>query len=414
MLVFGVCCLGAVNIGGSPLEQKTPLWTKNFFLIFFTNLLLFVSFYMLIPVLPKFVTEVLQGTENQVGYVIGILSITSLFFRPISGYLLDTMGRKKNLFFGLLFFALAMGTYNLVASLGFLLMLRSLHGISWSFSTTGTSTLAADIVPKARRGEGLGYYGLSYTLAMAFGPSIGLFILGQKDFSSLFTAGLVLSVISIACLLGISYSEDFKPAKGTIEPTSFYEPSVLPLSGIILSINFVYGGIVSFITLYSEQIGVLNGGIYFMAYALTLFVVRPSSGRIYDVHGPVSIMTTGFISVFLAFILLYAANSSGFFIASAITMGIGIGIIQPTCIAMAMNRVPPHRRGAANATVLAAIDLGIGSGSILLGIISNYMGLAHMYLYSSLVIILPATIFYLIEVPAHKTKIKQKAISQKE
>ncbi|NLG32093.1 MAG: MFS transporter, partial [Syntrophomonadaceae bacterium] len=374
-----------------------------------------VSFYSLIPVLPKFVIEILHGTENQVGYVIGILSITSLLFRPISGYLLDTIGRKKTLFFGLLFFALAMGTYNLVTSLWFLLMLRSLHGISWSFSTTGTSTLAADIVPKARRGEGLGYYGLSYTLAMAFGPTIGLFILSQKDFSCLFTTALILSAISVACLLAISYSEDFsKPSKGTIQPTSFYEPSVLPLSAIILAINFVYGGIVSFITLYSEQIGILDGGIYFMAYALTLFVVRPGAGRFYDMHGPVSIMTTGFIALFLAFILLFAANSNGFFIASAITMGLGIGIIQPTCIAMAMNRVPPHRRGATNATVLAAIDLGIGSGSILLGIVSNYMGLADMYLYSSLVVILPATIFYLIEVPAYKTKIKQKAVSQKE
>ena len=52
-------------------------------------------------------------------------------------------------------------------------MIRFLHGMSWGAVTTGGSTIASDIVPMERRGEGIGYFGMSFTIAMAIGPSVG-------------------------------------------------------------------------------------------------------------------------------------------------------------------------------------------------------------------------------------------------
>lgn len=37
----------------------------------------------------------------------------------------------------------------------------------WGASSTASSTIATDIIPKARMGEGMGYFGLTGTLAMA-------------------------------------------------------------------------------------------------------------------------------------------------------------------------------------------------------------------------------------------------------
>ncbi|KKM09194.1 hypothetical protein SY88_20255 [Clostridiales bacterium PH28_bin88] len=109
--------------------------------------------------------------QYNIGYIIGILSLTAVLVRPLAGFLLDAVGRRKILFFALITFALAVGAYNYVTGLGLLFSLRALHGISWGFTTTGAGTVAADVFPPARRGEGLGYYGLSNTLAMAVGPS---------------------------------------------------------------------------------------------------------------------------------------------------------------------------------------------------------------------------------------------------
>ena len=377
------------------MQAKTPLWTKNFILICLANLLIFTSFYFLLPTLPVFVTSELQGDESNVGYVVGVLSLTAVLVRPLSGYLLDVSGRKKILILALVAFSLAMGAYYFVTSLTLLFLLRFVHGLAWGFTTTGAGTIASDIVPPARRGEGMGYYGLSNTLAMAAGPSLGLFILSKTNFSTLFTVSFVIAVAALLTILVIPYRQEplGKPL-GKLSFTSFFEPRVFSLSLVMFFTALVYGGIISFIVLYGQNIGVTNPGVYFLIYALTLLLVRPVAGKSFDQNGPGKLMAVGFLAISLAFVLLFMARGDLLFGASAVAMGIGFGIVHPTAMAMAINRVEPFRRGAANGTIFSAFDLGIGIGSIALGIISKWIGLSYMYLVCAAIILVPLVIFY--------------------
>ncbi|MFZ5595766.1 MAG: MFS transporter [Bacillota bacterium] len=377
------------------MHNEQPLWTRNFLLICLANLAIFTSFYFLLPTLPVFVTDFLGGDPGNVGYIIGILSLTAVLVRPLSGYLLDALGRKKILILAVAAFALAMAAYIPVAGLAALLILRGLHGIAWGFTTTAAGTVAADVVPPSRRGEGMGYYGLSNTLAMAAGPSLGLFILNSAGFTVLFTASLAAALAGLAFSLGISYRENRLPAAAEISLESLFEPKVFSLSGVMFFIAVGYGGIVSFITLYGKELGIKNAGTYFLVYALTLLVVRPAAGRLFDRKGPAGIMAAGFASILLAFVILFLAGGIGPFLLSAVAMGIGFGTVQPSAMAMAINRVAPHRRGAANGTIMSSFDLGIGLGSIILGAISNSAGLSNMYLSCSLFVIAAAAIFFL-------------------
>ncbi len=93
--------------------------------------------------------------------------------------------------------------------------------------------------------------------------------------------------------------------------------------------------------------------------------------------------------------LLYIASETFMFLLSAVIMGIGFGIVQPINMAMAIKRVEPFRRGAANGTLMSANDLGIGLGSVLLGMLSGEIGMSLMYLLCSFIIIIPMVIFYL-------------------
>jgi predicted MFS family arabinose efflux permease len=68
--------------------------------------------------------------------------------------------------------------------------------------------------------------------------------------------------------------------------------------------------------------------------------------------------------------------------------------------AMAVNWVPPERRGDANATVFAALDVGIGGGSYLLGALAQSTGsYAAMYLAAGLGLVVPAVLFSLKVIP---------------
>ncbi|MCL6477001.1 MAG: MFS transporter [Peptococcaceae bacterium] len=362
-------------------------------MICLVNMLMFTSFYFLLPTLPLYIADVLKGDESDIGYNIGVLTLTAVLVRPLAGFMLDSVGRKKTLIIALAAFTLAMAAYNLAASLAVLFLLRVLHGFFWGFTTTGASTIAADVVPQSRRGEGLGYYGLSNTLAMAIGPSLGLFVLNSAGYTPLFTACFAVAAAGLAAVLGVSYQESTHKVKLSLE--SFFEPKVLSLSLIMFFVAMVYGSIVSFITLYGTALGVKNAGTYFLVYALTLLVVRPYAGRVFDQKGPRRIMAAGFIAIALAFVLLFLARENTLFIISAVALGTGFGIVNPTVMAMAINRVAPYRRGAANGTVFSALDLGIGLGSILLGFLSKKVGLSYMYLACGFIALIPMVLFYL-------------------
>nr|WP_242941898.1 MFS transporter [Desulfonispora thiosulfatigenes] len=362
------------------------------------NLFIFTSFYFLLPTLPIYVIDVLHGDEGNVGYIVGTLTIAAVLVRPLSGYLLDTLSRKRILIIALIAFTVTTLAYNFVTSLVMLLILRAVHGFSWGFVTTGSGTIASDIVPASRRGEGMGYYGLANTIAMAVGPMLSLFILDYYGFSYLFSSGFVIAIFALLCVLGIQGYEG-NPNQGREKPTisleSFLEPRAYSLSIVLFFVTLTYGGIISFITLYAGQLGIQNAGIFFLIYGASLLFVRPYAGKTFDKKGPNQIMIIGFIALVVSFTMLYLANGYLLFVLAAISMGIGFGIIQPTILAMAINRVEPFRRGAVNGTIFTAMDLGIGLGSIVMGLLSNKLGLSLMYLVCAFLIIIPAIIFYL-------------------
>ena len=60
---------------------------------------------------------------------------------------------------------LAMGSYLFASTIFLLLAVRILHGAGFGITTTTYGTVVSDLIPSARRGEGMGYFGLSGTIA---------------------------------------------------------------------------------------------------------------------------------------------------------------------------------------------------------------------------------------------------------
>ena len=56
---------------------------------------------------------------------------------------------------------LAMGSYLFASTIFLLLAVRILHGAGFGITTTTYGTVVSDLIPSARRGEGMGYFGLS-------------------------------------------------------------------------------------------------------------------------------------------------------------------------------------------------------------------------------------------------------------
>ena len=127
--------------------------------------------------------------------------VASVVVRPFAGFGLDKYGRKKIFILSLLFYALVFNGYIIAWTVAVMILVRFTHGLTWGLTTTSNSTIAVDIIPSNKRGEGIGYFGISTTLGMALGPAIGSFILQHGGYQAMFIAGFIISLVSMAWLL---------------------------------------------------------------------------------------------------------------------------------------------------------------------------------------------------------------------
>ncbi|PKM88500.1 MAG: MFS transporter [Firmicutes bacterium HGW-Firmicutes-12] len=375
-------------------NKRPQLWSKNFILISIATFLIFCSFQILMPLLPKYAVS-LGADTKALGLVNGIFAISAIALRPFIGRELDKRGRKKIYLVGLIIFLLAVFGYIWVSSLILLLVLRLIHGAGWSTASTAAVTMVADIIPSSRRGEGMGYYGLCSILAMAIAPALGLFLLARYSFLPIFILSL------IACLLAIFAGQAIMlppyPASNNkkTDKIALFDKRAIRVSLTLLFVTITYGVIVTFLPLYAEERGIANIGIFFTIYAAALLISRPLSGKYYDKKGPNMLILFGSLLLFIATFMLSLANDMPHFLLSGVLYGLGFGAVQPTIFALAMLGIEPERRGAVNAMVMSAFDMGMGLGAIFLGYIANYIGYANMYLLSSFAPLLGLIIFFL-------------------
>lgn len=372
-------------------DQK--LWTKDFMLITFMNLFIALGFQMLIPIVPAYAME-LGGTETWAGLVAGIFTLSAVIMRPMAGRLLDRQGRKGVFLAGLTLHFLCIVAYNWAPTVLFFFALRFIHGFGWGTSTTATSTMATDVIPKSRMGEGMGYFGLTVTLGMAVGPAISLGLVGKRGFGIVFgiSAGLVIVAFLVSYI--IRYREPEKRQPAVEEKQSMIDKEALKPGIVMALISMSYGAVLYFIALYAAQREVLNIGIFFTVFAIALFISRPTFGKIADRKGYSYAIYPGMVAVFCALIILFFAQTLGVFLVAGFVYGVGFGALQPTLQTMAVRDVEPSRRGAANATFYLGFDLGIGTGSILLGAVAESIGYQSMYLWSTITVVI-ALLLYL-------------------
>ncbi|MBB6624802.1 MFS transporter [Clostridium gasigenes] len=367
------------------------LWTKNYIMLTITALLLFSGFYLLMPTLPMFIKEI-GGSESQVGFIVGVFTISAVIVRPIVGGLMDKYGRRVFIISGLIFFAITMYFYDFVTVIIFLVILRILHGISWALATTSIGTAVTDVIPKSRRGEGMGWYGLSMTLGMALGPILGLWVAKSFSFHYLFLLCTALALIAFILAFFTKIPVIKHTHKNTI---SFFEKDLLPIAIVTFFLSITFGGITTFLPLFAAKIQV-NVGTFFLVYALTLTVTRPITGKISDKYGEdVIIIPALFILIVALLVLTFTKGTVGLVI-TAILYGIGFGSAQPALQVAILRLAKPEKIGVANATFFTAFDLGIGLGSIGLGFVSQLMGYQALFIVcaiSALISLLYFTVF---------------------
>lgn len=158
------------------------------------------------------------------------------------------------------------------------------------------------------------------------------------------------------------------------------EPSVLPIACVAGLIFFGYSSLLTFLTPYAAEIGLSRAAsVFFVAYALAMFVTRPFTGRAFDRKGPAPVMGPAFFSFAAGMALVATSSNDWMILGAALLLGFGVGTVQSCGLAMAVNIASDDRLSVANATFYMLLDVGVGIGPLILGAIVPLIGYQWLY-----------------------------------
>ncbi len=373
---------------------KPKLWTLNFILGCLAHFSIYLVFFSFAPTLPIYI-ERFGGSSTIAGLAMASLTLAAVFSRPVAGWALDKYGRKLIFLGGLLVFLVPSIIYIFMVPITLLIVLRFVQGLGWGVANTSSWTVASDIVPPERLGEGMGFFSATLSISMAVAPAIALWLIAQYSFELLFLACSLLTVLSIILALMINYPQVEKQVVKT--KTVFMEKAALRPAMVILFISIAYSAQLSFISLYAIRQGMISAGLFFAAFAIATLIFRPLSGIIIDRKGEKGydlVVFIGSIAMIAAILVLTRLVTPLHLVGGGIFYGIGFGFIQPTILAQCIRRVPPTRRGAANATYWTALDIGVASGSIGWGFVANALGYSMMFFLTLIPVVIAVAIYF--------------------
>jgi hypothetical protein len=128
----------------------------------------------------------------------------------------------------------------------------------------------------------MGYWGMSTVLAVSIAPTIGLWVYAHGGWTAMCVEAAVLNLLMAAIAWALPHDPPRDAARKPVSIRKLLEWRVLVLSFSLFLYSFGYGGLTSFVALYTDSYQVTPRALYFTLFCLTTVVTRPFIGRFAD------------------------------------------------------------------------------------------------------------------------------------
>lgn len=360
------------------------------------------AFYMLMPTIPVYLVEELGIEPSQVGMALSSYTLGLMLIRPFSGYLVDCLSRKPLYFFAFLAFACMFAGYLFATSILAVMLVRFIQGGFMGLTSVAGNTIAIDVIPSERRGEGMGFYGLTINLAMSLSPLAAVALYNNSGFQPVVLIGMAIAYVGVISVALIRYPKRKTVSRPPLSLDRFILTKALWAGLSYMFSAIPYGMILSFVVLYGKEIDIANPGYFFIFMAVGVGTARLISGKLVD-RGKIHIVSVSALtSLTLSFALFALLHTEAAYFACALAIGIGFGISVPAFQMLFVNVAPHNMRGTATSTYLTSFDLGVGIGMLSAGFISSHYDLATAYFIGSFSCLFSLLVYLLYAKPAYE------------
>lgn len=373
--------------------DSRSLITPGFVLVILTSFLFFFNFHSFI-LLPLRIKE-LRGTESDIGFIMGAAWLTTLITTPLVGILVDRYGKKLFLSAGTLLMAATTLPFADIDSLNIWFpVLRACQGIAFSLCFISAGTLSVDLTPPSKRSQALGLFGVFAIVNYALAPAVGKRVIEHFGFERFFLVVFALGLLAFAISLLVKEPR----VESSPDDAGSYLETITQKGVPIVAIALLLAGsgfipALTFLPVYSLDIGVPDYDLFFISYTVAVLGVRILGGWIPDRFGKKRTAAPSLLFFSLSIVALSLARSVAHFIPVGVVFGLAHGIFYPSLYALVMDLVPERDKGKGFSICSLSFTLGGMIGLFVYGVVAEASGYRFMYALAGLVSFLGFVLF---------------------
>ncbi len=363
-----------------PGATKDRLFTPQFIILGVATALYNGAFGAINALLPRYVVDVLGGSESTAGFVMGSMAITALLARPWLGRMADRRGARRIIVIGALTAACGIPLLVVGDTIAGAVLSRLVMGIGNAGVFTGSTLLALTLAPEARRAEAAAYILVSVHVGIGLGPIAGEQLRDAFSYNAAWwlVSGMMVASALVACFLS------YRP--GTADPDAPPPPlvsraAILPGAVSLFGV-FAFNGLLTFAPLYAREIGLENAAFVFTVASGTIIVMRIAFGRVPDRIGPVRAASGALVITAGAAVVVAMWDEPVGLLVGASLLAVGLSLQSPSLMSITVARVPERERGSAMATFTGFFDIANAVVGPSIGLIVAGVGYQSAFLFS--------------------------------
>jgi MFS family permease len=348
------------------------LWTAGFMAFICLNIFIFLGFDVLLSTLTVYLEEY-GHSRDAIGRIFTFFTVAAIIMRMLAPRLVLIIKPFILVRLGLLIAGLAAIFYYFAHTAPTASVARFFHGMGFGLTMPVLTGMAAQIVPRDKMAQGMGFLGLGTIVTLAVGPSLGIWLRDTYGYLVMF---LFVSGFYICGLLWTLRMPDLEvPAPPPDKPKPklvFLSLLALAPSVMMFMLGISIASVTIYLALYFKEIGFNHTGRFFGLATIGILFSRVGAGHIQDRFGHRAVIFPAIASMTLAVFLIPYINGMGILFAASLFWGLSTGTIFPSVQALAFGSVSPHQRTSVASSLFNAFDIGIGFGSVILGYVCQH------------------------------------------
>jgi predicted MFS family arabinose efflux permease len=329
------------------------------------------SFYLLLTVVPLYAVTGSGAQTVGAGLATGVLMLTTVVAELAAPRVIGRIGRRTTLATSLVLLGPPALILPLSAHPATVLGVCGLRGLGFGLAVVIGSAWMADLVPAARRGEGLGVYGAAMGVPAIVALPLGVWLVDRVGFGPVFAAGAVTALAGLVPLLGLPPGyPSTGPARLSI--LSGLRTGALVRPAVVFAATATAAGIlVTFLPLAPTHSAVVAPALLVQAGTATFG--RWWAGRL-DRLGSGRLLIAGAVTAALGLLGFVLVDRPVAVLAGAAAFGLGFGVAQNASISLMFRSVPDSAYDTASAVWNIAYDAGMGVGAAAFGFLIAITG----------------------------------------